>query len=311
MSSTTVLSRFRGSMPKTGSGRDLGLWPVIGALVIIAVGFQAANGAYLTPRNLSNLTLQTATLAVLTLGVMLVLVLGEIDLSIGAVSGLAASAMAMLSALAGWPAIAAIAAALALGTLIGLAQGMWIVRFGAPSFIVTLAGMLVWQGVQLFVLTPQSGQVLVQDDAITNIASSYLPIGVGWALAAVIAVMGAGWVVGSRVLTARSGYHLDPLARDVFRIVLIVVVPVVAVLLLNPYLGVPVLLVIMLACAACSRWSPARRSSAGTSTPWAAMRRRPAERGSASARSSSSSPWSPRWRRSPGSSTPPASSPSP
>jgi D-xylose transport system permease protein len=245
--SSTALSRFRGGVAKAGSGRDLGLWPVIGALVIIAVGFQLANGAYLTPRNLSNLTLQTATLAVLTLSVMLVLVLGEIDLSIGAVSGLTAAAMAMLSALAGWPAVAAITAALALGALIGLAQGTWIVRFGAPSFIVTLAGMLVWQGVQLFVLTPQSGQVLVQDEAITDIASSYLPVSAGWALAAVIAAGGAAWVLGSRALTARSGYDADPIGRDLVKVALVVVVPVLAVVLLNLYLGVPVLLVIMLA----------------------------------------------------------------
>lgn len=247
MSSTNALSRFRGVLVKGGTGRDLGLWPVVSALVIIAVGFQLANSAFLTPRNLSNLTLQTATLAVLTLGVVLVLTLGEIDLSIGAVSGLAASAMAMLSAFAGWPAGAAIGAALALGAFIGLAQGTWIVRFGAPSFIVTLAGMLIWQGVQLFILTPQSGQVLVQDDFITGIASSYLPDALGWILAAVVAMGGAGWIVVSRILTARSGYKPERISRDVFRIALVVVVSLGAVLLLNVYLGVPVLLVIMLA----------------------------------------------------------------
>ena len=90
---------------------DLGLWPVVIALVLIGVGFDVANRNYLSARNLSNLVLQTGTLSMLTVGVMLVLLLGEIDLSIGAVSGVTASFMGLLSALHGWPAWAAIAVA--------------------------------------------------------------------------------------------------------------------------------------------------------------------------------------------------------
>ncbi|HWM33039.1 MAG TPA: ABC transporter permease [Pseudolysinimonas sp.] len=244
MSATTPAPRSRvASLLR----RDLGLWPVIIGLVIIAVGFQLANDAFLSSRNLSNMILQTAVLAILTLGVMLVLLLGEIDLSIGAVSGLTAALMGVLSALAGWPAWAAILAAVALGAIIGLIQGGWIVAFRAPSFIVTLAGMLVWQGLQLLILTPQSGQLRITDPFITGIASSYLPRPAGWALAIVIALGAAGWVVLRRVLTSRSGYETDPIARDVIRIVLGVGVPIGVMVILDGYFGVPYLLLIVLA----------------------------------------------------------------
>ncbi|MCU1636361.1 MAG: inner-rane translocator, partial [Cryobacterium sp.] len=169
---------------------DLGLWPVVIGLVIIAVGFQLANDAFLSSRNMSNLVLQTGTLSILTLGVMLVLLLGEIDLSIGAVSGLTACLMGIASANAGWPAWAAVLLAIGAGAVIGLIQGAWIVVFRAPSFIVTLAGMLVWQGLQLLSLSDESGQLRIEDPLITGIASNYLSRPVGWVLCAIVVLAG-------------------------------------------------------------------------------------------------------------------------
>jgi D-xylose transport system permease protein len=226
---------------------DLGLWPVVIGLVIIAVGFHAANDAFLSSRNLSNLILQTGTLVVLTLGVMMVLLLGEIDLSIGAVSGVTACVMGITSALYGWPAWAAIGIAIALGALIGLVQGSWIVAFKAPSFIVTLAGMLVWQGVQLLLLADQNGQLRIEDPVITGIASHFLPRGVGWALTALVVLAGAGWIVVRRYLSLRAGYAADPWVKDLARVVAIVGAAVVVMLVLDSYLGVPYMLVAVLA----------------------------------------------------------------
>lgn len=226
---------------------ELGLWPVVVGLLLIAVGFQFANDAFLSSRNLSNLILQTGTLSILTLGVMLALLLGEIDLSIGAVSGLTASVMGIVSALHGWPAWAAIGVAILLGSLIGLVQGSWIVAFKAPSFIVTLAGMLVWQGVQLLSLQSQNGQLRIEDPAITGIASNYLPRGLGWALTAAVVATGAGWVVLRRYLSVRAGYGSDPWLKDIGRLVAIVAVPVAVTAILNNYLGVPYTLVAVLA----------------------------------------------------------------
>jgi D-xylose transport system permease protein len=225
---------------------DLGLWPVVIGLVIIAVGFQLANDAFLSSRNMSNLVLQTGTLSILTLGVMLVLLLGEIDLSIGAVSGLTACLMGIASANAGWPAWAAVLLAIGAGAVIGLIQGAWIVVFRAPSFIVTLAGMLVWQGLQLLSLSDESGQLRIEDPLITGIASNYLSQPVGWVLCAIVVLAGVAWIAVRRVLTARSGYGVEPLASDIGKAALIVAVPVAIMLVLNSYLGVPYLLVIVL-----------------------------------------------------------------
>ena len=229
---------------------DLGLWPVVIALVLIGVGFDVANRNYLSARNLSNLVLQTGTLSMLTVGVMLVLLLGEIDLSIGAVSGVTASFMGLLSALHGWPAWAAIAVAIGSGAAIGLLQGAWIVGFKAPSFIVTLAGMLVWQGVQLFALSGQSGQVRIEDPGITNIATTFLPGPVGWALCVAVIVVGVGSIVVRRVLAVRAGYEADPLAADVARALGVTAVALAIALVLDSYLGVPSMLVVILAITA-------------------------------------------------------------
>lgn len=247
---TAAAVKSPGPIRRWWSRGELGLWPVLIAILLIAIGFQLANDAFLSPRNLSNLVLQTGTLAILTLGIMLVLLLGEIDLSIGAVSGLTASIMALLSASAGWPAWAAILTAVGAGALIGLAQGSWIVAFRAPSFIVTLAGMLVWQGLQLFALSGKSGQLRVEDPFITSIASSYLPRPAGWAVAVGIAVVGIGVVFVRRTLDARAGYEPNPIARDVAMSVGIAVIPIGGMLILDRYLGMPYLLLIMLAVTA-------------------------------------------------------------
>lgn len=225
---------------------DLGLIPVVVGLILIAVGFQLANENFLSSRNLSNLILQTATVAVLTLGVMLVLLLGEIDLSIGAVSGIAASVMAVVSVVYGWPAWAAIGLAVLLGAAIGLLQGSWIVAFKAPSFIVTLAGMLVWQGVQLLTLQSKKGQIRIEDESITNIASSYLSRTWSWVVAIVVVIIGVGAVLAKRLLSARAGYDVDPWAKDILRIVLISGITLTIAKLLDNYLGVPYLLLIIL-----------------------------------------------------------------
>lgn len=248
MTSATV--KTPGAVRRWWSRGELGLWPVLIAILLIAIGFELANDAFLSPRNLSNLVLQTGTLAILTLGIMLVLLLGEIDLSIGAVSGLTASIMALLSASAGWPAWAAILTAVGVGALIGLAQGSWVVAFRAPSFIVTLAGMLVWQGLQLFALSGKSGQLRVEDPFITSIASSYLPRPAGWAVAIGIAVVGIGVIFTRRTLDARAGYEPNALVRDLAMSAGIVVIPLAGMFILDQYLGMPYLLLIMLAVTA-------------------------------------------------------------
>ena len=113
---------------------------------------RSPNDRFLTAFNLTNLALQIAAIGTISVGVVLVLLLGEIDLSVGAVSGLCAAVMAVLNVKHGWAPYLAIVAGARVGAAIGLFQGRSSTRFGIPSFVVTLAGLMAWQGALLQVL---------------------------------------------------------------------------------------------------------------------------------------------------------------
>ncbi len=131
---------------------DLGMTPVIVGLVIIWIVFYSQNPRFLSSRNLVELSLDSATIGMISVGVVLVLLLGEIDLSIGSVSGVAGSVLAVLLVYQGWPLATAILAAVATGLAIGVMYGLLFTRFGVPSFVITLAGLLAFLGLQLLVL---------------------------------------------------------------------------------------------------------------------------------------------------------------
>ncbi|WP_353808696.1 sugar ABC transporter permease [Agromyces sp. SYSU T00194] len=144
-----------GALREFGSrvrGGDLGSLPVVIGLIIIWGVFQALNPVFLSPTNLVNLTLQMAATGTLALGVVLVLLLGEIDLSIGSVSGLSAAILAVTFVQMDWPLAVSILASILAGLVIGLFYGLLYNRFGVPSFVITLAGLLGFLGLQLWVL---------------------------------------------------------------------------------------------------------------------------------------------------------------
>ena len=132
--------------------REPGSAPVVVGLVVIVLVFQALNGAFLSADNLVNLALQAATTGIITLGVVLVLMVGQIDLSVGAVSGLAAAVVAVGLVQQGWALGVAVLAAIALGAGFGLGYGWLFTRLGVPSFVITLAGLMVGVGFQVQVL---------------------------------------------------------------------------------------------------------------------------------------------------------------
>ena len=149
---------------------DVGSLPIILALLAIAVFFQSKNSHFDDPGNIVNLMIQMAGFTMIGLGVVFVLLLGEIDLSAGYVSGVCGVVAAKLTEPPGtassWPihvpGLVAIAVALACGLAIGLLQGTIIVKFGVPSFVVTLAGYLAWAGVVL-ILIGLGGTIPIQD----------------------------------------------------------------------------------------------------------------------------------------------------
>src|SRR5689334_19546785 len=170
---------------------------VIGLAVIWAI-FQFENSRFLSAENLTNLMLQITAIGLISVGIVYVLLLGEIDLSVGAVSGLAAAVMAVLNTKHGWSPYLAIAAAVFVGMAIGVLQGSLFTRFVIPSFVVTLAGLLAWQGALLQVLGT-TGSINLTDPKITGLANTFYSDTVGWIFAILaIAAYAAVLVVGHR-----------------------------------------------------------------------------------------------------------------
>ncbi|MBX9246373.1 sugar ABC transporter permease [Actinotalea ferrariae] len=169
--------------------RELGSLPVVGALVVLALVFQAFNSNFLSSDNLVNLTLQSATTGVITLGVVLVLLVGQIDLSVGAVSGLAAAVVAVGFVQEGWPLWAAVLAAVALGAAVGAGYGWLFTRLGVPSFVITLAGLLVCVGLQVRVLGATGSINLPYESWLVRFSQQvFLAPATAYALAALVAV---------------------------------------------------------------------------------------------------------------------------
>src|ERR671936_1179723 len=161
---------------------ELGSLPVIVALAIIWAFFQAKQDVFLSARNLSNLILQIGVTGTLAVGIVLVLLLGEIDLSVGAVMILSSALIGWSVTNHGWAWYWGIVLAIAVSTAIGAFQGAWFALIGVPSFVVTLAGLLGWQGLQQHVLGAE-GTINVFENHINAVAFSYLPLFWGWFLA--------------------------------------------------------------------------------------------------------------------------------
>jgi D-xylose transport system permease protein len=225
---------------------DLASLRVVIGLALIWAIFQFENDRFLSAQNLTNLMLQITAIGLISVGIVFVLLLGEIDLSVGAVSGLAAAVMAVLSVKHGWNPYLAIAAAVAVGTGIGLLQGSLFSRFVVPSFVVTLAGLLAWQGALLQVLG-STGSINLTDPKITGLANTFYSDSVGWVFAAVVIVgYGAVLFLGHR-RRAAAGLDSESLAGLAFRFGLVAVVTIVATTVLNSDRGVPLALLILLA----------------------------------------------------------------
>lgn len=182
-----------------------GLLPIVAALVGIWLVLGAINPAFLAPENLVNLTLQSAPVGVIALGVVLVLLVGQIDLSVGSLSGLAAAVVAVGSVTLGWPVALAIAAALACGVVVGLAYGALSTRLGLPSFVFTLAGLLFLAGVQLRVLGPL-GSINLPFESwfVRSVQQGFLPAGVAWAVVVAVVVASAAVQLAARARRRRA-----------------------------------------------------------------------------------------------------------
>ncbi|MFL5798968.1 MAG: sugar ABC transporter permease [Actinomycetota bacterium] len=229
-------------------GGETGVLPVVAGILVVSILFQSLNSRFLTVGNLVDLLVQAAVISLLAMGEVFPLLLGEIDLSIGFVAGMGAVVMADLSKPApgaGWPWWAAIIAALLVCALIGALQGTLITRIGLPSFVVTLAGLLFWEGVMLRILG-NGGSILIQNNVINDIASGNLTRFAGWVV--LLVVVGAfsirTWLRDAR--RRGAGLTAPPPALTMAKIAAVAVGGVAIVLLCNanrghltPVFGVP------------------------------------------------------------------------
>ena len=188
--------------------------PVLAGLAAIWLILGAANPRFLSPANLTNLTLQIATIVVIALGVVLVLMAGEIDLSVGATSGLCAAVMANLNVQHGVAAPVAILAGLLTGGLIGVVQGLWVVRFRVPSFVVSLAGLLAWQGMLLLVLG-RNGTLNLSDPTIVRLSGTFFTGAAVWVVAGLVVGVRLLVVLRARRRRAAAGLPATPPAEAV------------------------------------------------------------------------------------------------
>ena len=227
---------------------DVGNLPVIVGLIAITIFFTSKTSIFFTAVNFSNLIGQMAGVTVIAIGVVFVLLIGEIDLSIGFVSGLAGVIVAeLVKPGSAWhvPGLVAIALTLGAGAAIGALQGSFVALIGVPSFVVTLAGLLIWQGVILQALGTE-GVIGIEDKHVIDISNYVLTKNWGWAVAIVFTVGYAAAAFGARVSRRRAGLPTGNIVLTAARVVFYGGLAFAAVAVCNHSLGVPLVGLIVL-----------------------------------------------------------------
>jgi D-xylose transport system permease protein len=216
----------------------LGSARVFIVLALIWIIFQTQNSNFLSAFNLVNLVLQISAVGMISIGITLILLLGEIDLSVGAVSGLCAAIMAVLQVKHGWSPYLAIGAALGAGLVIGLINGFFVTQFGIPSFVVTLAGLLAWQGALLKVLG-DTGTVNLTDAKITGLTDTFYGDVFSGILAAIVIVLFGLSGLRERRLRVKAGLAPPSMTSFVGRWIAVAGGTIAAVLIMTSDRGVP------------------------------------------------------------------------
>ncbi len=230
---------IRAFLDRVRSG-DLGSLPVIVGLLIICGVFESLNPIFLSSNNLVNLLYDSSTVGVISLGIVCILMVGEIDLSVGSVSGFASALVGVLWVNAGLPVILAIVAAVAAGAVIGFVYALLFNRFGMPSFVSTLSGLLAVLGLQLYILGESGSINLPYGSAMVDFGQSlFMPA----PLAYVIAALAGALVFWTGLRTARrrraANLSSQSLNATVARAIAVTVVLELAVFYIDRDRGVP------------------------------------------------------------------------
>jgi len=235
----TVSAYARRWLTDVRSG-ELGSLPIVVGLIVIALVFQTQNDRFLTASNFVNLIVQTAPYAVIAMGVTFALLLGEIDLSIGFVSGVGGVMIALLLIPDGneLPTAVAFVVVLAAGLGIGVLHGLIITKVGVPSFVVTLAGLLAWNGVVLLLIGSR-GTVILQNDFVIGLANDFMAPGLAWILAIACTALYAGVQLVRLRSRQKAGLASDPLVIIGLRIAGLGLALAIVVAVANQDRGVP------------------------------------------------------------------------
>ncbi|MFG2348185.1 sugar ABC transporter permease [Streptomyces phaeochromogenes] len=224
---------------------DLGSIPVIVGLIVICVIFQSLNSAFLSAENLNNIAVAMVATGMMSVGIIFVLLLGEIDLSVGSVSGVAGAITAVLSVTNGVNEWLSVIIALASGAAIGAIHGFFFARIGAPAFAVTLAGLLFWLGFMLQILG-ENGTINLDGDGVVGKLTTYYfsDVAAAYGLAVVAVVL---FFVTSFLDSRRreaAGIPARPLVDIVVRTAILAVVAFAAAIMFNQYKGLPLALLL-------------------------------------------------------------------
>jgi D-xylose transport system permease protein len=237
------VSEFKRKM-KSG---DLGSIPVVIGLAIIWIIFASLNSNFLTAGNLSDMSVAMVGTGMIAVGIVFVLLLGEIDLSVGSVSGVAGASFAVLNVTNGMNEWLAFVLAILTGTVAGVLHGFFFAKVGVPAFAVTLAGLLFWNGFMLQILGDNGTINLDPDGVVAQLTSYYFSdVAAAYALAAVVT---AGYFLSSFLGNRRreaAGVPSRPLSETIVRTVLLAVLAFAVAIVFNQYKGLPLAVVIFI-----------------------------------------------------------------
>lgn len=234
-----ITGMVRGFIDRIRSG-DLGTLPVVVGLILIATVFTTLNPVFVAPNNLVNLLFDAAAVGCISLGVVCVLLLGEIDLSIGSMSGLASAIVGVLWVNMGTPLPLAVLGASATGAVVGFIYGVFLNRFGMPSFVSTLAGLLALLGLQLFILGPTGSINLPYSSPLVRFGQiMVMPDWLSYVLAILPGLVMV--VLGLRTIRSRAAANLSSQGLSVllFKAGALTAALLIAVAYLNQGRGIP------------------------------------------------------------------------
>ncbi|MET7612769.1 sugar ABC transporter permease [Streptomyces seoulensis] len=242
------LAGYVGEFKRKMKAGDLGSMPVVVGLIVIWIIFQSLNSNFLTAGNLSDISVAMVGTGMIAVGIVFVLLLGEIDLSVGSLSGVAGATFAVLNITHGMNEVLAFVLAILTGTVAGAIQGFFFAKIGVPAFAVTLAGLLFWNGLMLKVLGDNGTINLNSDGLVANLTSYYFSdVAAAYGLAAVVTVL---FFVSSFLGNKRrdaAGVPSKPLSEIILRTVLLGLVSFAVAIVFNQYKGLPLAVVIFVA----------------------------------------------------------------